>query len=75
MLHHSIIDAEAFVLNGSFSSQKNFISLFALSDLAITINNEVRSVAKYDCILIENNTLENINMQLSDKTIVSHWNI
>ncbi|MCC9044445.1 HutD family protein [Myroides sp. M-43] len=73
MLHHSIIDETVMVSDASFSIKHRVLCIFAIERSQITLNQEVYSLERYDCLLVDNKELEIMEIQLSQEAIIAYW--
>lgn len=73
MLNNSISDEVVKIANETFNCSSSFCFLFAIKNIQIKINSKIVDLDTYDCLVIENKTLEAIVVDIQDSIIVGYW--
>ncbi|WP_121966800.1 HutD family protein [Myroides sp. N17-2] len=73
MLHNSITEEVVMVSDASFSIKQRVLCIFAIERSEITLNKEVFTLDKYDCLLVDNKEAEVMEVQLSQEAIIAYW--
>lgn len=73
MLHNSITEEVVMMSDVPFSTKQRVLCIFAIAGSEITLNNEVFTLDKYDCLLVDNKEAEVMEVQLSQVAIIAYW--
>lgn len=73
MLHNSIIDEVVMVSDVPFSTMHRTLCIFAIEGSQITLNKEVFTLDRYDCLLVDNKESEVMEVQLSKEAVIAYW--